>query len=126
GRAEGGEAGSRRRDGGEVQHGRLAAAADRGDWDAAIVLRFRSFARGLSERGIVDPPPGATARAFARTAGATLPSLEGPALAAASVFDDVRYLGRPGTADAYALVRRLDETAVRARVGLPDAGAVAP
>ncbi|SIR71093.1 DUF4129 domain-containing protein [Microbacterium sp. RURRCA19A] len=103
-----------------------AAAADRGDWDAAIVLRFRAFARGLSERGIVDPPPGATARAFARTAGATLPSLEGPALAAASVFDDVRYLGRPGTADAYALVRRLDETAVRARVGIPDAGAVAP
>lgn len=103
-----------------------AAGAQRDDWDAAIVLRFRAFARGLTERGIVDPPPGATARAFARSAGDALPALGSSGLAAASVFDDVRYLGRPGTADAYALVRRLDETAVASRVGIPDAGAAAP
>ncbi|MBQ9918754.1 MAG: hypothetical protein IJO71_16360, partial [Microbacterium sp.] len=64
--------------------------------------------------------------AFARSAGDALPALGLSGLAAAAVFDDVRYLGRPGTADAYALVRRLDEIAVASRVGIPDAGAVAP
>ena len=102
-----------------------AAAAARGEWDDAIVLRFRAFARGLTERGIVDPPPGATARAFARSAGDTLPVLGIPAIEGAAVFDDVRYLGRAGTAEAYALVTRLDDTAVRTRPRTPDAAGVA-
>jgi hypothetical protein len=102
-----------------------AAAADRGEWDDAIVLRFRAFARGLTERGIVDPPPGATARAFARSAGETLPVLGVPAAEGAAAFDDVRYLGRPGTVESYDLIVRLDETAVRTRVS-SDAAAVAP
>jgi hypothetical protein len=101
-----------------------ATAADRADWDEAIVLRFRAFARGLTERGIVDPPPGATARAFARSAGQALPALDAAAARSAAAFDDVRYLGRAGTAAAYDLVRRLDDDAVRSRVGEPDAGAV--
>jgi hypothetical protein len=103
-----------------------ATAADRADWDEAIVLRFRAFARGLTERGIVDPPPGATARAFARSAGETLPALDASAARGAAAFDDVRYLGRAGTAAAYDLVRRLDDDAARSRVGAPGAGAVVP
>ncbi|WP_396643676.1 DUF4129 domain-containing protein [Microbacterium sp.] len=103
-----------------------AAAAEHGAWDDAVVLRFRAFARGLTERGIVDPPPGATARAFSRSVGEALPGLAGPAAEGAGVFDDVRYLGRPGTAETYGLVARLDDTSVRARVVLPDAPAVAP
>lgn len=99
------------------------AAADRGDWDDAIVLRFRAFARGLTERGIVDPPPGATARAFSRSAGERLPALGGPAAEGAAVFDDVRYLGRPGTGEAYERVRRLDDDAVRARPAPTEAAA---
>lgn len=102
--------------------GEAVAAAEREDWDAAVVLRFRAFARGLGERGIVDPPPGATARAFARSAADALPVLGAHPAEAAAVFDDVRYLGRRGTAESYRLVARLDEAAVRARVGTDAAG----
>jgi len=91
------------------------AAAARFDWDAAIVLRFRAFARGLSERGLVDPPPGATVRAFARVAAAALPALTSGLDDAAGIFDDVRYLRRPGTAQRYRVVAALDADAVRTR-----------
>ncbi len=96
-----------------------AAAAARGDWDGAIVLRFRAFARGLAERGIVDPPPGATVRAFARAASAALPPLADALDTAAETFDDVRYLRRPGTAESYRVVAELDDAAVRARPAVP-------
>jgi len=92
-----------------------AAAAARGDWDAAIVLRFRAFARGLTERGLVDPPPGATVHTFARAAAAALPSLSAGLDEAAPIFDDVRYLRRPGTEQRYRVVADLDADAVRTR-----------
>lgn len=92
-----------------------AAAATRGDWDAAIVLRFRAFARGLADRGLVDAPPGATVRAFARAAAAALPALKDGLDDAAGIFDDVRYLRRPGTEQRYRVVADLDDAAARAR-----------
>ncbi|MCM3613762.1 DUF4129 domain-containing protein [Microbacterium enclense] len=92
-----------------------ARAAARADWDEAIVLRFRAVARGLTERGLVDPPPGATVRAFCRDAAASLPSLALSLEAAAEIFDDVRYLRRPGTAEHYRSVADLDDQAVRTR-----------
>ncbi|MFN3950642.1 DUF4129 domain-containing protein [Microbacterium sp.] len=92
-----------------------ADAAARGAWDDAIVLRFRAFARGLTERGLVDTPPGATVQAFARATAAALPALA-PALdSAATTFDDVRYLRRPGTPERYRLIADLDDAAVRTR-----------
>jgi len=91
------------------------AAAGRGDWDDAIVLRFRAFARGLTERGLVDPPPGATVRAFARETARALPALVPLLDPAATTFDDVRYLRRPGTEERYRRVADLDDAAVRAR-----------
>ncbi|MDF2991306.1 MAG: hypothetical protein K0S37_1820 [Microbacterium sp.] len=91
------------------------SAAARADWDAAIVLRFRAFARGLTERGLVDPPPGATVRAFARASASALPSLESRLDEAAGIFDDVRYLRRPGTDEGYRVVADLDDAAVRSR-----------
>lgn len=92
-----------------------AAAADRGAWDDAIVLRFRAFARGLTQRGLVDPPPGATARAFARETATALPALIPLLDPATTTFDDIRYLRRPGTEERYRLVADLDAAAVRAR-----------
>lgn len=92
-----------------------ADAAARGAWDDAIVLRFRAFARGLTERGLVDTPPGATVQAFARATATALPSLASALESSASTFDDVRYLRRPGTEERYRLVADLDEAAVRAR-----------
>ncbi|MEZ3156130.1 DUF4129 domain-containing protein [Microbacterium sp. BWR-S6Y] len=91
------------------------AAAQRDAWDDAVVLRFRAVARGLSERGLVDPPPGATVRAFARAASDALPALSAGLETAATTFDDVRYLRRPGTRERYALTVDLDDAAVRAR-----------
>ncbi|MDQ1122934.1 DUF4129 domain-containing protein [Microbacterium trichothecenolyticum] len=100
-------------------------AAARGSWDTAIVLRFRALARGLFERGLVDPPPGATARAFARAAGAALPAFAVSMDTAAASFDDVRYLRRPGTAEGYRAIAELDDATIRARA-LTDGAVAAP
>lgn len=90
-----------------------ASHAERRDWDAAIVLRFRALARGTAERGIVEPPPGATVHSFARAAGRAFPALADELERAATSFDDVRYLRRPGTAALYEHVARVDEAIVR-------------
>ncbi|MFV0319249.1 MAG: DUF4129 domain-containing protein [Microbacterium sp.] len=80
-----------------------------GDWDAAVVLRFRALARALAERGIVDPAPGATVHGFARQAARAFPSMQERLDAAAAAFDDVRYLRRPGTAELFAVVAETDD-----------------
>ncbi|GAA5204194.1 DUF4129 domain-containing protein [Microbacterium jejuense] len=95
-----------------------AAAEDRArvsDWDAAVVLRFRALARGCFERGVVDPPPGATVHGFARAAARVFPQLAARLEAAAAAFDDVRYLRRPGTAEVYRLVASVDDEVAAAR-----------
>ncbi|MBD3942051.1 DUF4129 domain-containing protein [Microbacterium sp. NEAU-LLC] len=96
---------------------RTAAAERAGaaDWDAAIVLRFRALARGCFERGVVDPPPGATVHGFARVAGRVFPQSAARLEDAAAAFDDVRYLRRPGTAEVYRLVASVDDEVAGAR-----------
>lgn len=91
------------------------ARARAADWQAAVVLRFRALARGCAERGVVDPPPGATVHAFARAAARVFPALGDRVEQAASAFDDVRYLRRPGTAELYALVASVDDAIASAR-----------
>ncbi len=84
-------------------------SARAGDWDTATILRFRALARGLIERDLIDPAPGATAQAIAREAAAAFPA-EATALREAAVaFDDVRYLGRPSDADRYGALAATDE-----------------
>ncbi len=99
----------------------LRAEAERharaGEWDAAVVLRFRSLVRGCLERGVVDTPPGATVHAFARAASRAFPDLADELEAAAVAFDDVRYLRRPGTAETYRLVAATEDAVTRARPG---------
>jgi len=92
-----------------------AEAASRGAWDAALVLRFRALARALDERGVVETPPGATVHAFARAAELAFPSFGDDLEAAATAFDDVRYLRRPGTAALYAGVADVDDAIARAK-----------
>ncbi|WP_223169294.1 MULTISPECIES: DUF4129 domain-containing protein [Microbacterium] len=92
-----------------------ASHARREEWEAAIVLHFRALARGCVERGVVDTPPGATVHAFARAAGRVFPGLAERLEAAASAFDDVRYLRRPGTAELYRLVADTDAAVAGAR-----------
>nr|WP_242061518.1 DUF4129 domain-containing protein [Microbacterium ureisolvens] len=100
-----------------------AAAEERAgvaDWEAAVVLRFRALARGCLERGVVDPPPGATVHAFARAAARAFPALAADLEDAATAFDDVRYLRRPGTAELYRLVASVDEAVTSARPAVRD------
>ncbi|MET0782590.1 MAG: DUF4129 domain-containing protein [Microbacterium sp.] len=92
-----------------------ASSASKGEWDAAIVLRFRALARGLVERGAVDTPPGATVHAFARAAARAFPGHADALEAAAAAFDDVRYLRRPGTEELYLRIAAVDETVSAAR-----------
>jgi len=92
-----------------------ASHAERGEWDAAIVLRFRALARGLTERGVVDTPPGATVHGFARRAARAFPGQAAALEDAAGAFDDVRYLRRPGTAELYRRVAAVDDAVAAAR-----------
>ncbi|WP_457101044.1 DUF4129 domain-containing protein [Microbacterium sp. P5_E9] len=101
-----------------------ASLADRGDWDGAIVLRFRGLARAIVERDLLEVPPGATVHTFARTAGRVFPGCAAALEEAAAAFDDVRYLRRPGTPDLYARVVAVDEAIMAARPLLAESGAV--
>lgn len=103
------------------------AAAARAAWDEAVVLRFRALARGLDERDVVHTAPGATAHGFARAAGRRIPSAAVALETAATAFDDVRYLRRPGTPDLYARVVAAETAAAGASPSpaLADAGAPA-
>ena len=97
-----------------------ASRAAKGDWDAAIVLRFRALARGLIERGAVDTPPGATVHAFARAAARAFPAHADALEAAAAAFDDVRYLRRPGTEELYRRIAAVDDLVTAARPQLTE------
>ena len=94
---------------------REAAArhAAAGEWDAAVVVRFRALARGLDERVLVEASPGLTARRFARDAARVLPSAAEELAAAAAAFDEVRYLRMPGTPERYTAVARADDAVAR-------------
>lgn len=71
------------------------SAARGGDWRTAVLDGYRATARGLGERDLVADVPGATARAIAVRAARPFPTLADDLDAAASAFDDVRYLDRP-------------------------------
>lgn len=85
------------------------------EWDAAVILRFRALARGVAERGVVDPAPGATVHAFAREAARAFPAQAEALEAAAAAFDDVRYLRRPGTPSLYDTVVAADDALIATR-----------
>ncbi|MBO9627140.1 MAG: DUF4129 domain-containing protein [Microbacterium sp.] len=91
---------------------RSARAAD---WDAATILRFRALARGLLERDLIDPAPGATAQAIAREVGTLFADEAAAVRSAAVAFDDVRYLRHPSTAERYAELAATDDRLVARR-----------
>lgn len=97
-----------------------ASRAERGEWDDAVVLRFRALARGLVERGAVDLSPGATVHEFARAAARAFPASATDLDVAAAAFDDVRYVRRPGTAELYRRIAAVDEVVAATRPALAD------
>ena len=96
-------------------------AAGRSDWVLAIEEIFRSIARGLAERTLVTVSPGTTARDFAVRAGTVLPAFSERLSAAASAFDDVRYLSRAGTEAVYRSASALESDLRAARPALSSA-----
>lgn len=90
-----------------------AAAAQR--WAEAVRERLRAVVRELEARGVLDPRPGRTAVEVAGDAGAAVPALADDLGRAARVFDEVVYGGRPGTAEAYAVLVALDDRVRGAR-----------
>lgn len=99
-------------------------SAREGDWDAATVLRFRAIARGLLERDVIDPAPGATAQAIAREAAAAFGAYADELSAAASAFDDVRYLSHAASEESYRMLVTADEHLMTAHV--PEPAAASP
>lgn len=99
------------------------AAAAQGDYSTAIAEMFRSIARGLAERTIVSTLPGTTALGFARNTGSMFPSHSDRITVAAQSFDDVRYLGREGTAGQYEQVAALERELRSIKVALEPAQA---
>lgn len=91
------------------------AAAARSDWATAIEEMFRSIARGLADRTILSVTPGTTAHDFAARAAAVLPIFSDRLVAAASAFDEVRYLNRDGTEAAYRVTAQLERDLQDAR-----------
>jgi hypothetical protein len=65
--------------------------------------------RGLEERGLLDERSGRTADEAAADGGTRLPALRAELAAAATVFDDVHYGGRPATEEHYRTLAALDE-----------------
>ncbi|RKT36368.1 uncharacterized protein DUF4129 [Microbacterium sp. AG1240] len=95
-----------------------AAAASAGEWNDAIVLRFRALARALAERTLVEVSAGTTVHGFARRAALVFPAESQRMDEAAAAFDDVRYLRRPGSETAYRAISTLDDDLARARPAL--------
>jgi hypothetical protein len=70
---------------------------------------MRAVVRELEVRGVLEPRLGRTADEVAAEAGAQVPGIGAPLRAAATIFDEVWYGGRPGTAEGYGAVRQVDE-----------------
>lgn len=93
-------------------------AAGEGDWRTAVLERFRAVVRELEERTVLVPQPGRTADEASREAGATLPQHAEALMAAARLFDDVRYGDRAASPEAYQWLADVDDAVRTAPVGL--------
>lgn len=83
-------------------------AAARGDLDLAVAESFRALARSLVERDVLSVTPGTTARTVGASAGRLFPARAEALAAAATSFDEVRYLDRAGTEAAWRAISDLD------------------
>ncbi|KQR64823.1 DUF4129 domain-containing protein [Frigoribacterium sp. Leaf172] len=84
------------------------AAADRGDHSTAVAESFRALTRALVDRGAITTSPGTTANGVGDRAGRVFPDRATELRGVARIFDEVRYLGRPGSDADYRAVAELD------------------
>lgn len=102
--------------GAEEHRRRADEHAAAGRFSEAVRERMRAIVRELETRGVLDPRPGRTADEVAREAGAAVPTIAADLRAAAEVFDEVWYGGRPATPQSDALMRQADDRVRRAQM----------
>jgi hypothetical protein len=88
---------------------RAEAAAAHGEWNEAIIERFRALVRDLEERGTLDPRPGRTADEVTRDAATHFPSHSDELMLAARTFDDVAYGDKQGSLEGFRQVANADD-----------------
>jgi hypothetical protein len=99
-----------------AQHRAAADAhAAAGAWAEAVRERLRAVVRSLEERAVLDERAGRTADEAAAEAGRALPSCAAGLRAAAVLFDEIWYGGRPAGPESYAVLRDLDAQVQAAR-----------
>jgi len=99
-----------------AQHRAAADAhAATGAWAEAVRERLRAVVRSLEDRAVLDERPGRTADEAAAEAGRALPDCAAGLRAAAVLFDEVWYGGRPAGPASYAALRDLDAQVQAAR-----------
>lgn len=101
------------------------AHAAAGAWAEAVRERLRTIVRGLEERDLLEARPGRTADEAAAEAGRLLPGCATALRAAAELFDEVWYGGRPATGWMDERLRAVDAEVARNRPSRPErAGAI--
>lgn len=95
------------------------AAADRGDWDAAVLDGVRAVARAAVERVVLDDAPGRTAHEVALALATAFPAEDAALIAAADSFDAVRYGDRSATEAQARGVLALDDRLTATRPSRP-------
>ena len=102
-----------------AQHRAAADAhAAAGAWAEAVRERLRAVVRSLEQRAVLDERAGRTADEAAAEAGRALPSCAAGLRAAAVLFDEIWYGGRPAGPESYAALRDLDAQVQAARPDL--------
>jgi hypothetical protein len=90
-----------------------------GRYAEAIRERMRAVVRELEVRGVLEPRLGRTADEVAAEAGEQVPSIGPPLRTATTIFDEVWYGGRPGTAQADDTLRQVDTYVSLGKPGSP-------
>lgn len=88
-------------------------AADRGEWGAATIERFRAMIRAMVQRTIILEDQGLTAQEAVRIMQQAFPESASELTMASQIFDDLFYGHRPGDQDTYVAMVELDATIER-------------
>ncbi len=94
------------------------AAARGGEWNLAVLERYRGIVRGFEERRVIDDRPGRTAYEAARDAGKALPSHSKPLRNASHAFDAVCYGHRDSSEAEYLRISDVDQATKNARTSV--------
>jgi hypothetical protein len=94
---------------------RASAAANREDWQTAVVEQFRAVVRSAEDRAVIDAQAGRTADEAAAQLGRAFGAASSRLDEAARIFDGVKYGKAAATASDHAAVLVLDNELMAVR-----------